>query len=246
MEQGLPEDIEEVPSKNAAPRAYFAFALAAECVYLTGRTVILPFFESEVSKELAITSWRVPFVLLYAWILFSIVGNSERTRGPPSHPLLWAAIVLSLLAGPPAWGYVPLDSTVIVFIFTAPIIAMREELFFRGILQSALEKVLHPVVAILVTVAVFVASHIGMQDLNAYTISALTGLGLLCGVIYQRTRNLWVVVLVHTFFDCIGQLPPLETLTPPLVLLGNAIAIVGGIVWWFLDQQRQVRPPALS
>jgi membrane protease YdiL (CAAX protease family) len=217
---------------------YFAIAIAAELAYLGGRTLIRPLFEGDVPGELAVTAWRVPFVFLYAWIfLGAFRAGAEERRGTPSHPLLWGAVALVLMVGPPAWGQMPLDWSASVFMLTAPIVALREELLYRAILQCGLERVLHPLLAILIATALFVASHAGWQTMNVYTIFAIAAGGLLFGVVYQRTRSLGLVVVLHTAFDCLAQLPSLP-LKPTTVLLLNAAAFFGGVVWWSLDRQK--------
>lgn len=243
MRERLSEQPGEVPSSTSRPLIHLAIALAAECVYLIGRAFILPVFESDVARELAITSWRVPFVLLYAWLFFvGMGGKATEKRGVPSHLLLWGAVFLAFVAGPPAWGPPPpFDLSDSVFLLTAPIVAMREELFLRAILQNALERAIHPLLAVLATVLLFVGFHVGMQPMNAYTVSALAALGLLCGVIYQRTHSLWLVVLVHTAYDCLPQLPQLGSFAPTMVLLGNVMAFLAGIIWWFLDKEKEVQ-----
>src|SRR5688500_13365719 len=104
---------------------YFAIAIVAELAYLSGRTLIRPVFDGDVARELAVTAWRVPFVLLYAWIFFvAFRPSAEEKRETPSHPLLWGGMILALLVGPPAWGgQTPLDWSASVFMLTAPIVA---------------------------------------------------------------------------------------------------------------------------
>jgi hypothetical protein len=122
-------------------RVRLCAALVAEFMYLIGRSALISAIESEFYLELVRTIWRLLFIVIYLW-LFSDTVLGRRDRRPlPRHPLLIASVLISVATiplvhqgSPFAWHLAALDVVAI------PIVAMREELFYRGILQTALEK----------------------------------------------------------------------------------------------------------
>lgn len=87
-------------------------------------------------------------------------------------------------------------------LFLAPI---GEELFFRGIIQSALRRLIRPRhgsyrhrwFAILLAGTLFGLAHIG----NLRDILPLATFGIILGYLYERTGSLYVPVLVHLLFN---------------------------------------------
>ena len=223
----------------ARVRPYLIIAIVAECVYVAGRTFIRPTFTTAISAELAITAWRLVFALLYFWLYFRFVRDARASRGVPWHPLILGAAIVDLAAGPFAWGANRLDlQTSLVFASTTPIVALREELFYRAILQGELERKLHPLAAIGITTVAFVLFHIGAQAMTVLTVASMATGGLLFGVIYQRTRNLWLVVILHTLYDWIVLVPRFVQLVPAAVLAGNALAMSLALFWWTRQDKR--------
>ncbi|MCW3106480.1 MAG: family intrarane metalloprotease [Segetibacter sp.] len=71
--------------------------------------------------------------------------------------------------------------------------AIGEELFFRGSLQKALLRLSHkPWLAIVVSSAVFALLH-G----TFFKLLPIFTLGLILGIVYHVTRNLWYTILIH-------------------------------------------------
>lgn len=71
--------------------------------------------------------------------------------------------------------------------------AFAEELFFRGALQKSLTRLTkYPAIAILLSTVVFAALH-G----TIFKMLPIFALGLMLGVIYQVTRNLWYTIIIH-------------------------------------------------
>jgi membrane protease YdiL (CAAX protease family) len=80
-----------------------------------------------------------------------------------------------------------------------------EELFFRGVLQSGVKKLVfarwgslwHRWIALGLTAALFGAMHYA----TPHQVPALIALGLLLGYLYERTGSLTLPVLVHLLFN---------------------------------------------
>jgi membrane protease YdiL (CAAX protease family) len=153
-----------------------------------------------------------------------------------SHPILLASMSLALVTGPPAWRSEGIDWLTMIFVVTAPVAALREELFYRAILQRGLERTFRPITAIFLSMLAFVASHIGAQPMNAYTISAIAAFGTLVGTIYHQTRNLALIVLFHILFNLLVALPQRAIGEAIWILLGNVAVFVGALTWWVRAQ----------
>jgi membrane protease YdiL (CAAX protease family) len=83
------------------------------------------------------------------------------------------------------------------------LIAIPEELLFRGIIQNLLEKTLgKPALALIVTSLIFGAAHLNngpKPDWRYFALACLAGL--FYGNAYQRTRGLLAPAFVHTLVD---------------------------------------------
>ena len=220
-------------------RARLAVALACEVLFLAGRYVLSTVIEDALHAEIARTAWRLLFVVVYISLFFDLVTRRDR-RPLPRDTLLIGSIVISVATlplvhhgAPFDWRWAALDLVAI------PIVAMREELFYRAILQSALDMALHPISAVLVAAILFTLSHVGTQPFNLATISSFLAAGMVLGVVYQHTRNLWIVVALHAFADALIWLPYTSPLAPSIGFLGNLIALFGVLTWWSLDRTRR-------
>ena len=87
------------------------------------------------------------------------------------------------------------------------LIAIPEELLFRGIIQNFLEKALRkPTLALIVTSLIFGAAHLNngpRPDWRYFLLASLAGL--FYGNAYQRTRGLLAPAFVHTLVDTVWR-----------------------------------------
>jgi hypothetical protein len=87
------------------------------------------------------------------------------------------------------------------------LIAIPEELLFRGIIQNFLEKTLRkPALALIVTSLIFGAAHLNngpRPDWRYFLLASLAGL--FYGNAYQRTRGLLAPAFVHTLVDTVWR-----------------------------------------
>jgi membrane protease YdiL (CAAX protease family) len=110
-----------------------------------------------------------------------------------------------------------------VFIWMAVEAGLCEEVLFRAILQSRLAAVLKSEAgAAVIAALLFALAHVpglylrpdaageslagGLPGIIAYTIGVLSPLGLIYGVIWARTRNLWLLVILHATVDFLPNL----------------------------------------
>lgn len=87
------------------------------------------------------------------------------------------------------------------------LIAIPEELLFRGIIQNFLEKTLRiPVLALIITSLIFGAAHLNngpKPDWRYFLLASLAGM--FYGNAYQRTRGLLAPAIVHTLVDTVWR-----------------------------------------
>jgi membrane protease YdiL (CAAX protease family) len=86
---------------------------------------------------------------------------------------------------------------------------------------------------------VFVLFHIGAQPMTPLTISSMAVAGVLLGVVYQRTRSLWAVVILHGAIDVGVLWLQSSAYQPFVVMLGVWCALLAALGWWSLDRSRE-------
>ncbi|MCK5114228.1 MAG: CPBP family intramembrane metalloprotease [Phycisphaerae bacterium] len=86
---------------------------------------------------------------------------------------------------------------VVVFISTAILAPVVEEIFFRGLLQSALRRIVSPWVAIGIASVIFAAVHTSQWQY----MPALFVLAVALGYNYERCGRLWPSILMHALFN---------------------------------------------
>ena len=224
--------------------ARLALALAAECAYLAARTAVFSQYPDLMEREVALSLLRLASALACIALFPEILRGDAARRAPPLHPLLVAVVAIDLLAMPLAglsMAFNPPASLVLAA--TAPIVGLREEIFYRGILQEALVKRLGPFAGIALASVAFVLFHTGAQAMNANTIVSFAAAGVLLGVIYHRTRNIWLVVALHTLYDILAvMLPRMAILAPWMAILAHAIVILGAALWARMDAGKPEGP----
>lgn len=84
---------------------------------------------------------------------------------------------------------------VLAFFTMAIVPAVGEELFFRGVLQNIFMKSMKsPILAIVTTALIFTFFHSPL-----YNLPALLFMGILLGLIYHWTKNIWYSIAAHLF-----------------------------------------------
>ena len=92
--------------------------------------------------------------------------------------------------------------------------ALFEEVFFRGILQNTLERWWKlPLLAVIITALLFSFIHMSL-----YLFLSRAVLGFVLGLMYQRSKNIWVNIITH--------------------FLNNAIALVQ--LFWMTRHSRKI------
>jgi membrane protease YdiL (CAAX protease family) len=209
-------------------------AMSAELVYLAGRTWLLRAIPDFIPQEIAWSAWRLVFLALYFWLFRGYIPTKAERRGMPRHPLLAVALVLVLVE---ASNHSPRDFPyALVLAVTTPIVGLREELFYRVILQGYLERHMRPLLAVVLASAIFTAYHMGSQPMNAVSVTGIAATGLLLGAIYQRTRNFWLVAALHAGIDILYALLPSIASRPGALVVCNVLGGMLGLIWWRVDR----------
>jgi len=98
----------------------------------------------------------------------------------------------------------PLSEIIYKFLYLLIFIGFGEELFYRGFLQSRLQRVIEPVPAWILVVIIFTISHIPHSIFSmkcpVCLLSPLVS-GVFMGFIYMRTQSIFTLVILHAFGD---------------------------------------------
>ncbi|MCE5326119.1 MAG: CPBP family intramembrane metalloprotease [Planctomycetaceae bacterium] len=107
----------------------------------------------------------------------------------PEHPLL------EILRNPDA-SRLSCTLAVVTAVILAP---LTEEIFYRGLLQTALRRQFRPWPAIVLTALLFSFMHIGAPS----SVPAILVFGMALGYQYERTGRLWAPVVMHVIFNAV-------------------------------------------
>ena len=87
------------------------------------------------------------------------------------------------------------------------VIGPAEELLFRGAIQGRLGRTFGPLAAVTVTSLVFTVFHVNNYDASAASVglamAIIFGVSSVLGVLYDRSNNLAVPIIVHGLYDAI-------------------------------------------
>ena len=168
--------------------------------------------------------------------------------------IIWPLLTLTICIGIFYFGfaggfrYFNLDE-VIASIFLFTFVGIFEEFLCRGWLQNEfIERFGNNrrgvFYSILISGIIFGAIHIlnyfGGQDLGITLVQMTSAMiiGFYFGIVYFRTKNIWVTVLLHGFWDLalsLGNMNVTTSCTNNLELSGLSFAVIGLIVALLLD-----------
>lgn len=199
------------------------------------RLIVSRYGTYSVDGELLRSFWRLVAVAFYWAVFRHIVISQKLTSRQVAHPIFLFSLILFLCV-PLLVGYMgQMDgATKSVFAATSVVVALREEITFRGLVQNLLARHMSPAAAIGTTTLLFTAWHVGVVPLEVFAYAQVAIASVLLGVIYARTRNLPLVVGLHALYDALWSLTPI--LDRPIMPYRYGIALLclslGGVVWW--------------
>ena len=214
------------------------------------RVILAQSHGSLLGAELLRTILRIAAVLVYLALIPELINFKTPANAGASarHPAMLLAITLFMAASffvVSNWGTTP-SATRWVFALTSIPVGLKEEITFRALIQNLLAKRFGTPIAVAMATALFVLSHVGViaPGFTSYAQVALPGLFL--GVVYARTQNLWLVIVLHAAFDmptCIPFTLVLEHKPETLLfLLSASLALVWG--WTVYSRQRLPHMPS--
>ena len=170
---------------------------------------------------LAIEGIQLVSVLLAAWLIIhywdelSFVDDMGYRWKYNGKDLLWGFIVaaaiyavgfiVSLIAGWISVEGVHFDFTFLLLQFLLYIlVALMEESMMRGfVLGHMLDVGMNKFLALLISSFLFACLHLGNPGITNFALMNLTLAGVLLGVAYIYTRNLWFPIFLHLFWNFI-------------------------------------------
>jgi membrane protease YdiL (CAAX protease family) len=218
-------------------------AIAVEIVYLVFTRTWLRAHFSGIELEMWVTACRL-VSLCADWLLFrGFLAQAGIQRASRPTMLLWCGIALLFMVPLLFHGGYPADYTYrVIFALTSVVVAMREEVFYRGVIQGLLERRFGLLVSLLVSNAAFVLYHYGVHPFTASGIIELFAMGCVLGVMYSVTGSLLAPIALHAAYDAMWSLgpivahPPPDILRIPFHLLGAALVLT-----WMRTQLARAR-----
>jgi len=194
------------------PRHPLALVLLAVGVMLLGQPWGL--FDTRVEEPVffywCVAAARVLAILVALWLVRAIAPDFlGLTRVPALLPLVWglvtylAVVPVLILLGDLRGTDVPVQEVVgeligaslgfkcAVFAAIVLVTPLMEEIVYRGLLQGVMRRGGSGFAAIVVSTLVFAVVH--PRELFVDIVL----LGLVLGLVYDRTRNLWLSVAIH-------------------------------------------------
>lgn len=216
-------------------RLILIVAITELCLFITTRIILyfLPAWAWET--ELLRTFFRGVATIVYWYYFREMIFCSAPSLKAAKHPLFISSIML-LLATPLLVGDLSFMGTwaKITFALTSIVVGLHEEFLFRGIIQNSISKRVGLLYSILITSGVMTAWHIGVVSFTLFGYAQIFIISCLLGVVYAKSRSIWLVVALHAIYDALWSLTPV--LSPPfsfdfgLVLL--LVSLVLAVVWF--------------
>jgi membrane protease YdiL (CAAX protease family) len=198
-EAGQEQDVIVLAAKLIVHVALPAFLLIA----IGAR--VKPLFDSGTERR---GFWPVLIVMSMVFLgLLAVVSPSLKqiaALNPTTTTLLWA--------GPASYLWITLEA------------GLCEEFLFRAVLQSRIAAVLRsPLAAVPLASILFALAHVpglylrgnaetdgwspDVVQVMAFTVATLSPLSLFFGVLWARTRSLWLVAMLHGMIDVLPNMP---------------------------------------
>ena len=209
--------------------ARVAIAIVVEVGYAYITRGYLAYLPSGLASELAVTGVRLVTIPIH-WALFKDVIRS-RARGPVTaaepgtrrwwlHPVFAGGVLVLMAASaitpdiPRGWPW----AFVVLFSIDNVVVAVREELVYRGVLQTLLERRMRAGRAIALSNVLFLVYHVGAFDFTPPRMLTILLVGAALGMVYAGTGSLRAPIVLHFVYDTIIVFRPLMPGPQSLVL----------------------------
>ncbi len=216
-------------------RVWFAIILAEVSFVVLSRVVVGHLDIYTMEAELIRSAGRVVMIGFYVLLFRHLLASRPLVPSQIGHSLFLVPICVFLCV-PLLVGYMAhVDGTTkALFAATSIIVGFREEIAFRAVIQTLLARRMGNVASIGVTTLIFAAWHIGVIPWEPFAYGQVIAASILLGVIYARTGNLMLVIVIHALYDALWSLTPI--LDRPIIpyrygLVLLALATVGIVLW---------------
>ena len=219
--------------------------IAVEAVFVVlTRLVLARYSTYSQEAELIRTLFRLGAVLIY-WLLLRNFITSKSLVSTDIFQfrlLLGFALFLSvpLLVGDLSYMG---PGTKAVFAATSIVVALKEEIVFRALIQNLIAKRFGNLTALLVTTVLFTAYHIGAIPLSFFAYGQVVFASLILGILYVRTQSLWLVIWLHTIYDALWSLTPIIATGPILPYRFGLLALAVSTLLVFIWGRQTVNKP---
>lgn len=187
----------------------FLLVVLVELGYVAASRVIAASSTTFIEAELSRTPWRLAAAFLFWLLMRDVILAPQRSAEDSRKGTLAAILVLSLATPLLIGGYnLPPYESIVIAAASIPV-ALAEELFFRGILQNLAIKQWGLWRGLAVSVALFIAFHIGVVRGDFFGLAQPALMGLILGLIYYKTGSLVLVIGLHTIYDALDSVPRL-------------------------------------
>ncbi|MDX6771053.1 MAG: CPBP family intramembrane glutamic endopeptidase [Elusimicrobiota bacterium] len=183
--------------------------VALELAYMVFTRTWLREHSTGIPRELWTTAFRLVNAAAY-WALFKdLLAARAPGRARLKDPLLLAGLAAALLA-PVLVGSEAMSSPAAAWVFAATSLAvgLKEELFFRGILQSLLETRHGLIKALVASNLLFIVYHYGAQPMTPAGVTEFFVMGCAFGLLYAATGSLVLPVAWHALYDAVWCFTP--------------------------------------
>lgn len=158
---------------------------------------------SPIQSELIISSLRLVSAGVYLSIFIDLIKQTNTNSIPFKSQSKFTIIAFITFLSAPLISGTPahFDSTSILYIATSFAVGIREEISFRGVLQTLLGTKLSSWLSIIISTLFFVLMHTGFQPMAPVFIFGFFFQGLFLALVYRYTSNLILCIILHSLFD---------------------------------------------
>ena len=202
------------------------------------------FFESPVDVELARSCPRILSIAALFWLYRRLRAADTSPKSSTAIPAsCWSATGI-FLAPVLVQGMGLEGNARDVFAAASLLVGLREELAYRGILQSFLTRRLGLGASLVVSNLLFIAYHFGTQPFTLHYVLQIFFVGFIIGLAYHLTGRLWFAAALHAVYDAIDSFSPF--LTPPLPDYVCTVVFVSTLAVFLIANRRLLRAAATS
>ncbi len=216
--------------------------IIAEIIYVVIST-FLSFSPDVLMGEVFRNIARVFSIIILSYFYFLYFKDSFKAKKENrSHLILYLLSLVALFLFPITIKTDGLEgnSTKILFALTSFIVGVREELFYRAIVQNSLSKKMKKFGSVILTSIFFTFYHLSyFINLDFIAIVEAFLVGIVIGVIYYNMRSLLMVIMIHSFYDVLWSFVPIIPFLPDYVAIVLLIISVSLIILWdFLENRK--------